>query len=82
MLVFELLLTIFEANFIFRGSWGSIENWLKPKTIRKFNQVKLVQINVTHCKTIFGQVTKKTNIQKKLCYDKMQKCEEKQKKVC
>jgi len=32
MIIFELLLTIFEANFIFRGSWGSTENWLEPKT--------------------------------------------------
>ena len=32
MIIFELILTTFEASFIFRGSLGSIENWLEPKT--------------------------------------------------
>ena len=32
MIIFKSILTTFEASVIFRGSWGSIENWLKPKT--------------------------------------------------
>jgi hypothetical protein len=26
------ILTTFKASIIFRGIWGSIENWLEPKT--------------------------------------------------
>jgi len=26
-----VILTTFELSSIFQGSWGSIENWLKPK---------------------------------------------------
>jgi len=26
------ILTTFESSIIFGGSWGSIENWLEPKT--------------------------------------------------
>jgi len=33
MIIFKSLLTAFEAIVIFIRSWGSIENWLKPKTI-------------------------------------------------
>jgi hypothetical protein len=32
MIVFGLILTTFELSIIFRGSWSSIENWLKPKS--------------------------------------------------
>jgi hypothetical protein len=32
MIIFGLILTTFELSIIFRGSWDSIENWLKPKT--------------------------------------------------
>ncbi len=31
MIIFESILTTFEASFIFWGSWGSIKNWLKLK---------------------------------------------------
>jgi hypothetical protein len=31
MIIFESTLTTFEASFIFRGSWGSIKNWLEHK---------------------------------------------------
>jgi len=31
MITFGLILTAFKSSIIFRGSWGSIENWLKPK---------------------------------------------------
>jgi len=29
---FGLILTTFELSSIFGGRWGSIENWLEPKT--------------------------------------------------
>jgi len=32
MIIFGLILTTFEMSIIFGGSWGSIENWLEPKT--------------------------------------------------
>jgi len=35
MIIFGSILTFFanfELSIIFRGSWGSIENWLEPKT--------------------------------------------------
>jgi len=32
MIIFGLLFTTFELSIIFGGSWGSIENWLEPKT--------------------------------------------------
>jgi len=32
MIIFGSKLTKFELGIIFGGSWGSIENWLKPKT--------------------------------------------------
>ncbi len=31
MIIFESILTTFEASFIFWASWGSIENWLELK---------------------------------------------------
>jgi len=31
MIIFGSILTTFELSIIFGGSWGSIENWLKPK---------------------------------------------------
>jgi len=31
-IIFRSILTIFELSSIFGGRWGSIENWLKPKT--------------------------------------------------
>jgi len=30
VIIFKSVLTTFEANVIFCGSWGSCENWLKP----------------------------------------------------
>ena len=57
MIIFESILTTFEAIIIFWGSGGSSENQLEPITISKFNQVKLVQFIDTvligateHCK--------------------------------
>jgi len=32
MIIFGSILTTFEWSIIFGGSWGSIENWLEPKT--------------------------------------------------
>jgi len=32
MIVFGSILTRFEWSSIFGGRWGSIENWLEPKT--------------------------------------------------
>jgi len=32
MIVFDSILTNFKSIVIFRGGWGSIENWLQPKT--------------------------------------------------
>jgi hypothetical protein len=32
MIIFELILTTFKPSIIFRGSRGSIENLLEPKT--------------------------------------------------
>jgi len=50
MIIFESLSTTFYAYIIFRGSCGSSEDWLEPKTltIRRFNQAKLAQI----CETL------------------------------
>jgi hypothetical protein len=31
-----------QSHMIFEAAGGSIKNWLKPKTISKFNQVKIV----------------------------------------
>jgi len=31
LLIFESILTTFKLSIIFRGSWGSINNWLEPK---------------------------------------------------
>jgi len=32
LVIFESFLTTFKPSIVFRGSWGSVENWLKPKT--------------------------------------------------
>jgi len=32
MIIFWSILVIFESSILFGGSWGSIENWLVPKT--------------------------------------------------
>jgi len=32
MTIFGSILTPFESGIIFGGSWGSIENWLEPKS--------------------------------------------------
>jgi len=32
IIIFGWILTTFESSIIFGGSWGSIENWLEPKT--------------------------------------------------
>jgi hypothetical protein len=34
MIIFGLILTTFELSMVFRVSWGSIENWLKPNTTK------------------------------------------------
>jgi len=31
MIIFGSILTALESSSIFRGSWGSIENWVEPK---------------------------------------------------
>jgi len=32
MIIVGSILTTFEFSSIFGGNWGSIENWLEPKT--------------------------------------------------
>jgi len=32
MIIFALILITIELSSMFEGSWGSIENWLEPKT--------------------------------------------------
>jgi len=32
MIIFGVIMANFELSCIFGGSWGSIENWLEPKT--------------------------------------------------
>jgi hypothetical protein len=32
MIILGLILTTFELSSFFEGSWGSIKNWLEPKT--------------------------------------------------
>jgi hypothetical protein len=32
MIIFGLIVTTFESSIIFGGIWGSIKNWLEPKT--------------------------------------------------
>jgi len=32
MILFGSILTTFKLSIVFKGSWGSIENWLEPKT--------------------------------------------------
>jgi hypothetical protein len=32
MIIFASILTTFEWSNIFGGGWGSIKNWLEPKT--------------------------------------------------
>jgi len=32
LVIFESILTTFKLSIIYGGSWGSIENWLQPKT--------------------------------------------------
>ncbi len=48
MIIFESILTIFKLSIVFRGSWGSIENWLahNQTTIRKFSLPKFVKRSV------------------------------------
>jgi hypothetical protein len=46
MVIFGLILTTFELNINFGGSWGSIENWLKQKTIEQFSLLKSVNHSV------------------------------------
>ncbi len=50
MIIFESILTTFEASFIFWASWGSIENWLKLKikpTIGEFSFAKSLKHTVS-----------------------------------
>jgi len=32
MIIFGSILTTFESSSISESSWGSVENWLQPKT--------------------------------------------------
>jgi len=32
MIIFGSILTTFKSSIIFESSWGSIQNWLDPKT--------------------------------------------------
>ena len=53
MIIFELILTNFEASIIFRGNLASRENQigssLNLTTKSKINEVKLFQILDSHC---------------------------------
>jgi hypothetical protein len=31
MIIFDSILTTFKLSIIFRGNWGSSDNWLEPK---------------------------------------------------
>jgi hypothetical protein len=31
MIIFKPILTFFKSSVVFRGNWGSCENWLEPK---------------------------------------------------
>jgi len=33
LLILESILTTLKLGIVFRGSWGSIENWLEPETV-------------------------------------------------
>ncbi len=49
MIIFGSIFTTFESSIIFGGSWGSIENFLKPKnqtTFGKFSLPKSVKHSV------------------------------------
>jgi len=49
MIIFWSILNTFESSSIFGGSWGSIENLLRPKiktTMRKFSLPKSVKRSV------------------------------------
>jgi len=48
MIIFGSILTTFELSIIFGVSWGSIENWLEPKTIVKFCYAKSVKRSVRY----------------------------------
>jgi len=40
LLFFGSILITFESSSIFGGSWGSIKNWLEPKTKPPFSKPK------------------------------------------
>jgi len=44
MIFWGSILTVFELNVIFEGSWGCIENWLEPKT-EPPSEIYLAQIH-------------------------------------
>jgi len=46
MIIFKSLLTTFEANIIFWGSWSNFDDLFKAllRTINKFYSVQFVQI--------------------------------------
>ena len=46
IIIFQSLLTPFEACFIFWGSWDSIANQLEPKTLSIFSLPKVVKRTV------------------------------------
>jgi len=50
MIIFGLIITTFEWSIIFRGSWGSIESWLKPKIESPWGNLA-AQIRETLCIT-------------------------------
>jgi len=46
MIIFGLILTTFKLSIVFRGSWGSIENWPIVEPIVKFSLPKSVKRSV------------------------------------
>ena len=45
MTIFELLLTNFEASVIFGRSWGSNENWFRPKTLPLYSSLTNISLS-------------------------------------
>ena len=43
MIVFESILTTFEASFVFWGSWGSSKNRHEPKTLTSIDNFSLLK---------------------------------------
>ncbi len=50
MIIFGMIWTTFESISTFEGSWGSIENWLEPKTEQPSgNLAKSVNLSLIAC---------------------------------